>query len=170
MAKRAFKTVFIFLVVGIAIVVTRSAFADNLIVPGRRIGPIQLGMTPTELYRAAGSPVSQSTPCDTNAGCNYFFFAPMGQPNLVAHVVAGRVEEITTSMPSYATAEGIKVGLAPLALEANWGPAQKVIDKAPGYPAAMKYYQACYASRGIYLNYSNSIIVIFVSRPHPNCP
>jgi hypothetical protein len=140
MTKRVLQNVFIFLVAALAVAMTRSASADNLIVPGQRIGPIKLGMTPTELYRAAGNLVSQSNPCDTNAGCNYFFFGAFGQPNLIAHVAAGRVDEITTSMPNYATAEGIKVGLAPLALEANWGPAQKIIDKAPGYPAAMKYY------------------------------
>ena len=88
---------------------------DTLIVPGVRMGPVHLGITDAELYRLLGDP--QSTQVNGDISRNYIF------PNFTVSVSASthKVIQVTTTDPSFATADGVKVGSSGLAVAAKLG-------------------------------------------------
>lgn len=86
-----------------------QAQSDMLIVPGVRIGPVNLGTTYAEIYKRFGDP-GQTSFSDNDAIINYFY------PGFVVTVekASDKIIQVTTSDPKYATASGIKVGISRL--------------------------------------------------------
>jgi hypothetical protein len=87
---------------------------DTLIVPGERVGPIALGMSPMELAGAAGTP-----PQTLQQGKDTIY----SWGDIVAQISDGAtgVDVITVNDPRYETANHIRVGLASLAASAVLG-------------------------------------------------
>jgi hypothetical protein len=91
-----------------------SALGDNLIVPGRGIGSVKLGMTAAELYRVKGEPKSMMN--YGGGGTRYDY------PDLSACVSDGSVIWISTDNPQFSTQEGLHPGESQLAMQAKLGP------------------------------------------------
>ena len=98
--------------------------ADNLIVPGVRIGPVRIGMTAEELYRVMGDPVGgqrnvfggvTTATQRTADGMLYNF------PGLSVFVLSasGRVQHVEASDSTFSTREGLAVDNSELALRAS---------------------------------------------------
>ena len=92
-----------------------SAQNDNLIVPGVRIGPFHLGITDAELYRQFGEPTATQVNGDVTMNYTYSNVQVSVSPS------THKVIQVTTSDPSFATAEGVTVGTSALALAAKLG-------------------------------------------------
>ena len=95
---------------------------DYSIVPGQRIGPISLGMTEADLYRAMGEPTKSYSYSSSTA----YQFGP-NTPSVTATVYHStrKIHVIGTNSRSYSTPEGISVGSSELAARAaypraNW--------------------------------------------------
>lgn len=104
--------------------------ADNLIVPGVRIGPVRIGMTAEELYRVMGDPVGgqrnvfggvTTATQRTADGMLYNF------PGLSVFVLSasGRVQHVEASDSTFSTREGLAVDNSELALRAKLGAPEK---------------------------------------------
>ena len=97
---------------------------DTMIVPGKRVGPIALGMTAMDLAGAAGT-----APQTLQQGKDTVY----SWSDIVAQIGDGAsgVDVITVNDPRYETANHIRVGLAALAAIAVLGqPAQ--LTGSPG--------------------------------------
>lgn len=90
---------------------------DYTIVPGQRIGPVYLGMSPSQLWRALGSP-SASVPISDKR--TRFDFRDHDLRVYVS-MVTGVVDGASTSSPRYTTKEGVKAGATELELLASRG-------------------------------------------------
>jgi hypothetical protein len=93
-----------------------QAQTDNLIVPGVRIGPVNLGISDTAVYNKFGNPTSTSYD-DNDATINHFY------PTFIVTIDrdSHKVIQVTTSDPRYATDNGIKVGISNLAAATKLG-------------------------------------------------
>jgi len=82
---------------------------DNLIVPGVRIGPVDLGMSERAVFKKFGDPARASF--DNNDTIVSLFY-----PTFIVTVdkKIDKVTQVTTSDPRYATANGVKVGISNL--------------------------------------------------------
>jgi hypothetical protein len=87
---------------------------DGLIVLGKRIGPVFIGMNPAELLQALGAPDSAHGSGDSTQ------YRYQGK-GLVIWARNGRVSEVYTSDPRYRAAAGIHVGSSELELVASIG-------------------------------------------------
>lgn len=89
---------------------------DHLIVPGVRAGPISLGMTAADLYRAMGEPL-KSEGIWQGAATEFTY------PGLTARVSTNlqRINYIYVTSPEYATRTGVRVGISDLAVRASNG-------------------------------------------------
>lgn len=91
---------------------------DELIVLGRRVGPVSLGMHVRDLYGAMGSPDQVLKYSDGTTGYSWnragIFTAVWDRTQ--------QVFRITVESPTYATAEGIRVGTTELEVQAKLGP------------------------------------------------
>jgi hypothetical protein len=99
--------------------------SDKLIVPGQRIGPVRLGMTTAELYRAMGDPTKMyEYTNEVGQHCEY--------PGLAVDVKRGRVYTVTALSAEFSTVEGVRVGDSQLAMEAKLGsPIKKTMWAQP---------------------------------------
>lgn len=87
--------------------------ADDLIVPGQRIGPVRLGMTAEELYRTMGEPSSITS--------GYVFANGL----TVRSNKHGRTISVIAVKPGFRTIEGLGVGESELAMRAKLGTPEK---------------------------------------------
>lgn len=128
---------------------------DNLIVPGKRIGPLSPGMSAADLFRVLGPP---------DSSIRYFNSHIWGKRWVVLDTSTNRAERVSTSDPRDATREGLRVGSTELEMTAKLGaPTGEKYDKPV---EAMNY---CYS--GIEFNYhqSDKITSITVSRGRGSC-
>ena len=90
----------------------KSVVRDNTIVPGKRIGPVSVGMPVSQLYDVMGEP----TQTQQGRGNERYVFEGL-------EVVVDDADElgstVTTGSADYATADGLKVGLTVLAVKAR---------------------------------------------------
>src|SRR2546429_369562 len=91
-----------------------SVRADNLIVPGARIGSVRIGMSADELYQVMGTPSSTQSLDDGN----YYIWSGLGDLKVFVYP-NGRVDSIITTDPVYVTREGVHVGDSALVLQAK---------------------------------------------------
>lgn len=111
------RSIFMRLVMGLALTgaaVAAPAPRDTIIVPGERVGPIALGMTPVELAGAAGA-----APQALQQGKDTIY----SWGDVAAQISDGApgVDVITVNDPRYETANHVRVGLASLAATAVLG-------------------------------------------------
>lgn len=126
------------------------ANADSLIVAGHRVGPIRIGMTATELYKAMGNPTST---VETNSRLTFYNYG--GENVLTAQCWDGRVKTIGVRSSEYKTAQGLRVGDSQLALLAKMGqPASR--NPGPRRTDGKGFFMYCY--RGIVFNVEGGII------------
>jgi hypothetical protein len=109
---------------------------DQLIVPGKRIGPISVGMSTSDVLKALGEPTRASItsckgPGDPEGVYSQHCATKYGWANglqaeipLISrrHWIKERVYEVTTKDPRYATSGGVKVGSSELSVRAIYGP------------------------------------------------
>ena len=93
---------------------------DHLVVPATRIGPVSLGMTSKQLLEAVGSPVEG------------YRFADASQSkfsNGLSAVVDDKTQQVwraQTQDPSYATAEGVRIGMRDVEIRSRLGNPESV--------------------------------------------
>jgi len=85
---------------------------DNMIVAGKRIGPVSVGMPVFQLYDVMGEP-AQSV---KGRGTERYVFEEL---EVVVDDADEAVTTVTTDSPDFATADGLKVGLTDLAVKAK---------------------------------------------------
>lgn len=95
---------------------------DTLIVPGKRIGPVSLGMTASQLFQTMGSPIS-SFQYDDGRSDNTF----SGEIIATVHN-NNKVCKVRTYSSRYATEKGLKVGSSALEVRAVMGSPRIVND------------------------------------------
>ena len=95
---------------------------DYSAVPGERIGPISLGMTESELYRAMGEPTRTHAYAATTI---YQFGRDSDSLTATVYHSTHKVHTVGTNSRSYSTSERISIGASELAARAaypnaNW--------------------------------------------------
>ena len=85
---------------------------DNLIVPGKRIGPVSVGMSVSQLYDVMGEP----THAEKGRGTERYVFEDL---EVVVDDGDQSVNSIAIASSEYATADHIKVGLTDLGVRAK---------------------------------------------------
>jgi hypothetical protein len=91
---------------------TKPVVKDNLIVAGKRIGPVSVGMPVSQLYDVMGEPVQAVK----GRGSERYVFEDL---QVVVDEADGAVVTVLTESPDYASADGLKVGLTDLAVKAG---------------------------------------------------
>ena len=127
-----------------------SGHADSLIVAGQRVGPIRIGMTATELYKAMGDPTSTY---ETNSGLTIYSYGDADA--LTAQCWDGRVRTVGVSSSEYKTAQGVRVGDSQLALLAKMG---QPASRKPGPRRTDGKAFFFYLYRGIVFNVEGGIV------------
>src|SRR4030095_10610062 len=89
-----------------------SVMKDNLIVPGKRIGPVSVGMSVSQLYDVMGEP----TQSEKLRGTERYVFEDL---EVVVDDADQSVNSVAIASSDYATADHIKVGLADLGVRAK---------------------------------------------------
>ena len=92
---------------------------DKLIVPGKRIGPIALGMPQADVLKILGLPLKSTVHDD---GHSSYFYADL----LVFITKDSRVYRVNTDSPEYATADGIRVSMTEPEVRAKRGKPKRV--------------------------------------------
>jgi len=103
------------------------AQSDDLIVPGKRVGPFRLGMYMDEVIRKFGQPLSRLDPLDWAARFDY--------GNVVLNFTGNAapwVDTISVYGGSYHTAEGIHVGSSMFDVARTNGPSCQSDWACPG--------------------------------------
>jgi hypothetical protein len=90
----------------------KAVVKDNLIVAGKRIGPVTVGMPVSQLYDVMGEPTQSLKGRDSER----YVFEDL---QVVVDDADGAVVMVSTESPNYATADGLKVGLTDLAVKAG---------------------------------------------------
>ncbi|HTT36049.1 MAG TPA: hypothetical protein VMH32_00115 [Burkholderiales bacterium] len=90
----------------------KSVIKDNMIVPGKRIGPVSVGMSVSQLYDVMGEP----TQTQKGHEQDHYVFEDL---EVVVDDADESVSTVTTQSPDFATADGLKVGLSVLAVKAK---------------------------------------------------
>jgi hypothetical protein len=91
---------------------TKPVLKDNLIVAGKRIGPVSVGMPVSQLYDVMGEPIQATK----GRGSERYVFEDL---QVVVDEADGAVVTVSTESSEYASAEGLKVGLTDLAVKAG---------------------------------------------------
>ena len=91
---------------------TKGVVKDDLIVPGKRIGPVAVGMSVSQLYDVMGAP----TQSEKGRGTERCVFEDL---EVVMDDADQSVISVATQSADYATADDIKVGLADLGVRAK---------------------------------------------------
>jgi hypothetical protein len=95
---------------------------DHLIVPGRRIGPIALGMSAADVLRIKGDPIpGRSMRGTTKSQYTWSDLHVLFEPGRV-----NGVETVCALSPEYRTSQGIHVGSSDLAVMAGLGQPVKI--------------------------------------------
>lgn len=124
--------------------------AEELIVPGKSIGPVLIGMTAQELYRAMGDPLS------SKVGDEKTTFTYEGLQVGVENDTQIVYRAFATS-PRYKLVKGISVGSSALAVVAAYGEPDER-DETPSGNKTM-----CYRDFEIYLRDGN-VAAIMISK------
>jgi len=90
----------------------KSVIKDNMIVPAKRIGPVSVGMSVSQLYDVMGEP----TQSQKGHEVDQYVFEDL---EVVVDDADESVSAVTTQSPDFATADGLKVGLSVLAVKAK---------------------------------------------------
>jgi len=90
----------------------KSVIKDNMIVPGKRIGPVSVGMSVSQLYDVMGEP----TQTQKGHELDHYVFEDL---EVVVDDADESVSTVTTQSPDFTTADGLKVGLSVLAVKAK---------------------------------------------------
>lgn len=107
------------LLVAVTVALCGSAPAENdrLIVPWRRIGPVELGMSRADLVRVLGEPThTMGGPPDGVSIYNW-----RDDLSITIKTDGSYVTQICALSPAYATAEGVRPGLADVSVTALLG-------------------------------------------------
>ena len=96
--------------VAVLLPVNARAENDHLIVPWRRIGPVSLGMTATDLVRILGEPTQK------NAGPVVTVYHWQDDLAVTVRTDISSVTQICAVSPDYATAKGLRPGLPETAM------------------------------------------------------
>ena len=130
-----------------------NAELDDLIVPGRRVGPVSIGMSEAAMRQLMGQPLETHQTEDSRM---YEF----RQMSVVVPTNTRRVELVIVPAPFYKTLTGITVG-----------DEEAKISAALGKPARQTgrgvYVTTCYAN-GLVFNYYNGTVENIVVRT-PGC-
>ena len=132
---------------------TKPVFKDNLIVAGKRLGPVSVGMPVSQLYDVMGEP----TQTVKGRGTERYVFEGL---QVVVDDADGSVVMVSTESPDFATADGLKVGLTDLAVKAKLAKGQgQLFIQEEGETTS--YFAA-------------GIVVVVIGRPrevdqHPTC-
>ena len=130
-----------------------SAELDDLIVPGRRVGPVSIGMSESAMRQLMGQPLETHQTEDSRM----YEFA---QLSVVVPTKTHRVELVIVPAPFYKTLTGIMVG-----------DDEAKISAALGQPARQTgrgvYVTTCY-SNGLVFNFYNGTVDNIVVRT-PGC-
>lgn len=134
----------------IALVAIAPARAEDLIVPGKSIGPVLIGMSVQELYRALGEPRSSDVGDDKTS---YVFDGlQVGVEN-----DSQRGYRVFATSPKYKLVKGISVGSSALAVVAAYGEPDER-DETSGGDKTM-----CYDDFELYLKVG-TVAAIMVSK------
>ena len=90
----------------------KNVMKDNLIVPGKRIGPVSVGMSVSQLYDVMGEP----TQSEKLRGTERYVFEDL---EVVVDDADQSVNSVAIASSDYATADHIKVGLTDLGVRAK---------------------------------------------------
>ncbi len=133
-----------------ATVALAPTLADDLILPGKSIGPVVIGMSAQELYRALGEPRSSDVGEDkTSYVYDGLQVGVENDSQLVYRVFA--------TSPKYKLVKGVAVGSSALAVVAAYGEP----DERDETPAGDKTF--CYGNFELYLK-AGSVAAIMVSK------
>ena len=126
------------------------ACADEVIIPGKSIGPVLIGMTAQELYRAMGEPSASNVGEDKTA---YTYDGlQVGVEN-----DSQRVYRAFATSPRYKLVKGISVGSSALAAVAAYGEP----DERDETPKGDKTF--CYGDFELYIR-DGAVAAIMVSK------
>ena len=121
---------------------------DQLIVPGQRIGPASLGLSPADVFRLFGNPQSSYVQTKKEPGLHHSY--KYRDLTVWIDSASNRVTYLITSSPNFATAEGIRAGMSELEVRAKLGepePARRFNDQNLTY---------FYRSRGLEIIFNPS--------------
>ena len=130
-----------------------SAELDDLIVPGRRVGPVSLGMSEAALRQLMGQPLETHQTEDSKM---YEF----RQLSVVVPNNTRRVELVIVPAPHYRTLSGLTVGDEEPKVAAELGQPARQTGRGT-------YVTTCY-SNGVVFNYYNGTVENIVVRT-PGC-
>ena len=91
---------------------TKPVLKDNLIIAGKRLGPVSVGMPVSQLYDVMGEP----TQTMKGRGTERYVFENL---QVVVDDADASVVMVSTESPDFATADDLKVGLTDLAVKAK---------------------------------------------------
>lgn len=135
---------------------------DTLIVPGCRIGPVALGLKPADLLNTLGSPNSSMIQSTKTPDLNHIYH--YDDFTVFVNTVSGLVSWVFTYSPSYATAEGIRVGVSELEVRVKLG----APDNVSKYNRDSQTY--FYRSRGLHVRFNPNagmrVTNLSVGAPH----
>ena len=97
----------------------------DLIVPGKRIGQLSIGMTVQEVYTVMKGADPTETMAGTNGSRLYKWGSDAKWVSVIIDVKTERVSYVGTNDPRFATKEGIRVGDSQFTLDAKMGPPQR---------------------------------------------
>jgi hypothetical protein len=130
----------------------KAVVRDNLIVPGKRIGPVSVGMPVSQLYDVMGEP-TQSV---KERGSERYLFVDL---QVVVDDTEGTVTTVSTESPNYATVDGLKAGLTDLAVKAGLAKLQgQLVIKEEGETTT-------YSESGIHIVVSGGLVRSISIRP-----
>ena len=90
----------------------KGVVKDYLIVPGKRIGAVSVGMPVSQLYDVMGEPTQSLK----GRGTARYVFEEL---EVIVDDADGSVATVSTESADFATAEGLRVGLTDLAVKAK---------------------------------------------------
>jgi len=131
------------LLVGVAALGQQTG--DNLIVPGQRVGPVFIGMSASELYRAMGEPDS------THNDGTWVEYQYKDLGTLVRNDQKVWTVWVQPNSPRYGTAEGTRIGAPDLPIRARQPP--DYVCRGPD-PRSTNF---CYSS-GLFVRVRNGAV------------
>lgn len=136
-------------------------YNDYLVVPGKRVGSVSIGMTSKQLLDAMGSPISTYHYTD---GANYTY---SGNFNVVVDADTQQVWRVSVGNGSYRTENGLAPGQTDLEMHAILGnPSSTTNVGNDDYPEYLNCYKQGLA---VYINARGTIESLSVFNPGGVC-
>lgn len=145
---------------------------DTLIVPGKSIGAIRLGMSPGEVLRILGDPAQSGRDSSTRSW--YLWFRNEGSHSYILDVkiIGSSVAAIYTEDPQYSTSDGIRAGASQLRIVSALGnPERHGLLKRPDTDEVYGEWY-CYDRLGLLVQVSlpeGRVMQLWVLKPNSNC-